>query len=435
MSKGFVQGCVLFFFFFIGIFLIEGAEKPTFSAASTDGRLLISLPRIISFDPHPSIAEFQGDIAYRGSRVTGSVEFLEKWETKGENPCLKEIGFKIKLLKNGAEFQNFEFPLKQLETKKIKKGGMLAESKSGDLGVNIVLDHSQVIGKTLTGISFTVNLFDFGTEETSQLEETSVPPVPSTTMASSSTLPSPQTVGNVLEFAFRFSRKADALPDKNASTKIMLYKQALSVVPSSETSKEAQDFIQETTDKIASLKRGLPSGPRSVVASAPVASTGYSEKHVPSVEVKNLYDSAKKLFAKNQEPEARDLLRKALEKDPLFYEGWVLLGKNAFSNRKYSKAGEAFEKAVSLRDDDSDSGLYYFKSAYYLGETEKGLEKLIGMVKRYPQSNSSKIALGEAYFQAANLPLCEEMCVSIIQNDPENVQAKKLLERAREKMR
>ncbi len=152
-------------------------------------------------------------------------------------------------------------------------------------------------------------------------------------------------------------------------------------------------------------------------------------------EAVTLYSQAQSFFAQDKGPEAREALRRAIEIAPDYREALILLGDNAYSNRKYARAKEAFEKVVSLDEKDADSLLKFFKAGYYLGEGSEAVLKLAAAKDRHPDDLKLKMAFAEASFQLGDLINAETACVEILNMNAGHSQAKDLLERVRKHLR
>jgi tetratricopeptide (TPR) repeat protein len=148
-------------------------------------------------------------------------------------------------------------------------------------------------------------------------------------------------------------------------------------------------------------------------------------------EAVTLFKHAQTLLAQNKGPEGREALRKALDIAPDYRDALILLGDNAYENRKYNRAKEAFDKVISLNDRDADSLLKYFKACYYNGEGPQAILRLAEINNSYPNDNSIKFAVAQAYFQLGDMVNAESLCNQILAANPGNFNARDLLERVK----
>ncbi len=236
----------------------------------------------------------------------------------------------------------------------------------------------------------------------------------------------------------RLAKTADSLPDKNKKTKISLYKKALLATPEPGSSPAADSFRKTIEQKIAALGGSvIQEQPEPKVAPVkyepayPIKSTKQPEQPANKVapSAKNLYSQARTLLAQGKGPEGREALRQALAIAPDYYDALVLLGDNAFENRKFSRAKDAFSSALAQNDKDSETILKYFKACYYMGEGSDAINYLVEIKNRYPRNNRIKLTVSEAYFQLGDLPNARQLCEEVISANPGNYQAKDLLQR------
>lgn len=403
------------------------------------GNVLHSFARMISFDPHPTVIEPLGPniLNVNGKKVSYVIEFLEGWETKGAHPNLKELGFIVQMMIDGREAKRFTPPKTPLDAKKLKKGDVLFADSLDDLSVNILVDEKKVQGKALTEVVVMGQLLarntgnDSGKPTSGEPGERAIAPEPIL-----EPITSPPPVANSgFELAKRLAEKADAMPETSSTGKLILYKKALAAAPADSDDPQVNAFVTAMAEHV-SLLEGQTTA-KTIVRSANPAGSSASRPsaYQPAPEVQALYDSALQQFALQKEAEGRDFLRKAVEKDPQFHAAWFQLAKNAFANSRHARVKEAAEKALALKDDDLDSAVLFFKSCYYLGEAESGLEKISALVQKYPKNGQARLALAEAYFQAGDLPASQEICEKLVAESRSAGRAGELLQKVRERMK
>ncbi|MGM0599219.1 MAG: tetratricopeptide repeat protein [Candidatus Rifleibacteriota bacterium] len=390
---------------------------PAFSAQQ-------SFSRLFSYDPHPSTAVFPEQMPVNNTLADIEVRFYENWNSKTSPETINQIYFEVSARKNGRK-------LVAKNTEKIninpglQKGSNLTTLNLENLKFQADLSE---LKKTKSGVTdltikFSVTYDSADMQKAAQnLENQSAAPD--------------------LSLCRRFAKKADVLPAKNIKGKISLYKKALMVAPPASHSNLARQFRAEVNRKLKALN--APADAQSTVAkpqqhtsvktfSQPVQ-TSVSKKQDPSTSNLNpraveLFKQAKTLLAKNQGPEGRQALRQALDLEPDYYDAIVLLGDNAFENRKFVRAKEAFDQALKLNNKDADIMLKYFKACYYKGEGATAIERLQGIQRNNPNDSGINLALAESYFQLGDLPNAEELCNKVLQKNPSNYKAKNLLER------
>ncbi|HNV71499.1 MAG TPA: tetratricopeptide repeat protein [Candidatus Ozemobacteraceae bacterium] len=419
--------------------------------------------RMLGFDPHPMLTEYLQDSPKNilGRPMTFTVETEETW--KAEPVSLQEIGFQVKVLSQGQLVQTLRVPRKALKTRDAKPGALLGEVSDGDLAVRFLVAEAQVEGGRLVELTYDGRLLarEAGVSTSSPVPVTSevgqppepakvpvLPPVvatpPVVTETSGVLAPAPEspetpvglTTGtDIPSVVTRLLEKAYSLPPEQEKVRLSLLRKALAMLgdvqqPGPEVERLVKD-LQNRTAGVDAVPANVPASGSAQIELAPVtASTdGVSD------EARTLYDQAVRAFALGQEPEARDCLRRAVEKAPGYHQAWVLLGKNALANSKYARAQEAFQQAVSLRGDDVESGVGFFKACYYLGDAEKGLELLKGLVSRNPQALLAREALAEAYYQAGDLESCLIECRQILDRDPKNTRIQDLFARTSQRMK
>jgi len=405
---------------------------------------LATVTRMLGFEPHPSTIDVPGPLMLQGKPFTAAIELLETWDADRAVPVIRKLGFKLKLFSNGSEAEVVELPAQPIEAKSLKKGTVFASGTGKAVGLKVTTLESTGKGKNISAITLDFAVTSTGEES----QQASAPSALPATDAAAVPIETPVPTGDdatVVRMARTFVARADAMPAAAVSGKALLYRKALSTLPTELDSTDVALLRAEINGKLEALRpAGAPATAPSLSAatetdatvSAPSLSSPITrERHEPSAEAKSLFEQAQKAFDRQEEPAARDFLRRATEKDPAYFEAWLLLGKNAVGNSKYARAKEALEKALSLRPDDAEAGALHFKACYYLGEGETGIEKLFGMVGRKPDLLAPRMALADAYYQMGDLPLCEEQCLAILDRFPGNDRARDLLAKARARMK
>ncbi|HNW34927.1 MAG TPA: hypothetical protein PKM25_08350 [Candidatus Ozemobacteraceae bacterium] len=404
---------------------------------------LASVTRMIGFEPHPSSIDVPGAFSLGGKAVSARIDLLETWNAERDVPSLEKLGFRLHLQSAGTDASIVELPVQQVDVKKLKKGGVFAAGAGEAAGLTVIINDIQKQGKRVIGLTLDFSLRSSGDRFT-RADDPTIVPSEHGQIASSAISPQAVSFTGSLQIARQIAAKADAMPDAAASGRAMLYRKALSALPNEADSTQTAVFRAEITGKIDALRPAPVADPAAQTSTETVSPATFvpslsadtsRERHDVSTEVKDLFLQAQKAFDRQDEPAARDCLRRATEKDPAFFEAWFLLGKNAVANSKYARAKESLEKALLLRGDDAEAGTLYFKACYYLGEGESGIEKLVGMTGRKPAAFAARMALADAYYQSGDLPLCEEQCLILLDTFPGNAQARGLLAKTREKMK
>lgn len=403
---------------------------------------LATVTRMLGFEPHPSAIDLPGQFMLQGKPVSASIELLETWDTDRSTPVIQKLGFRLRLFSNGTEAEVVELPAQPIDSKKLKKGSVLATGTGKAVGMKVTALEVTGKGKNVSALTLDFAVISTGEE----MNQASEPSVSSATGTATASEPAPAPTG--VDAAFiRMARtlvtRADEMPATAISGKVLLYRKALTVLPAELDTTDIALLRTEINGKLEALQpaaaqaapTSASAAPENIATAPSLSSPVTRERHEPSAEAKSLFERALKAFDRQEEPVARDFLRQATEKDPTYFEAWLLLGKNAVGNSKYARAKEALEKALSLRPDDAEAGSLYFKSCYYLGEGEIGIEKLIGIVGRKPDVLAPRMALADAYYQMGDLPLCEEQCLAILDTFPGNDRARDLLVKARERMK
>lgn len=437
LKKVSIISCAIYLCFFLPSFFHAA------HAADETAAPLATITRMLGFEPHPSIIDVPGRFMFQGKPVSAGIELLEIWNPNRSVPALEKLGFKLRLFSGSDEVAVVDIPAQPVNAKKIKKDGVLATGAGNAAGLTVIARQIEAQGKHVSGL--TLDFIIRATGEDLKASGEPAPGLSGTAPAASDTQPpaSSQTFENSIRISKTFAGRADAMAANAVSGKALLYRKALTALPAEADSPEIAALRAEITAKLEAIQSSpakVPATPAPAVVSATASTPSLSsstvpERHVPSAEVKSLFEQAQKAFDRQEDPAARDFLRQATEKDPAYFEAWLLLGKNAVGNSKYARAREALETALSLRNDDAEAGALYFKACYYLGEAEIGIEKLFGMVGRKPDAYAPRMALADAYYQAGDLPMCEEQCLLILDKFPGNDRARDLLAKTRERMK
>jgi tetratricopeptide (TPR) repeat protein len=383
-----------------------------------------TLARLFSYDPHPATAMFAEKVPFNGQMADIEIRFTETWNEKKDSANISAISFTISALKSGQILGSANTSTVKI-TPALGNGQSLGEATLGNLKFKATFESLEKNSDGVTDVTVMFSLVydteDLNAARNAEADQSSM---------SSMTL------------CTSLAKKADALPDKNAKTKIALYQKALISAPPATMSPAAAEFRTMVENKIAALGGKTETSDKPVekpinikpVIAPPISrpsapATQKTEKSAVSPQARTLYQEAQSLFNQNKGPEAREALRKALEIEPNYYDALVLLGDNAFANRKYSRAKEAFDKAINIENQDADTLLKFFKACYYLGEGSTAIERIATVHNQYPQNKNIALALSEGYFQLGDLPNARSLCEQVLQSDPANLQAKDLLKR------
>jgi len=375
------------------------------------GNIEQTLVRTISYDPHPSTAAFADKVPFNGDLIDLEVEFHETWKEIKDYALLSQISFTLKTLKNGAV--SGEVASKKLTLDKIKKGQTLETLALGEINLTINVDEIQKKGNGITDITLTFKASypEASLHTVSEQQSEKQPPIS-------------------LTLARKLAEKAESMPDSNPQAKTALFKKALAAAPMPDSSPEAAAFYLAINDKIELLKAKMPEKGAAVSNKAVTVSENLPapDKSV-NAEAKELLKQARSFFAQEKGPEGREALRKALEIAPDFHEALIVLGDNNFSNRRYARSKEAYDKALGLLDRDSETLLKYFKACYYLGEGAEAIIRLENANRKFLNDKRIRFALAEAYFQLGDLTSSQAVCSDILNSEPTNVRAVDLMSR------
>lgn len=396
-----------------------------------------SLARLFSYDPHPATAIFPDKAPFKGQTADIEIKFNETWVEKKDSANISAIAFTVSAIKGSAVLGSAETAKFQLNPG-LNKGQIIGEANLGNIFFKATLDSLEKNKDGVTDLTVVFSIA-YNNEDLSQAQKAEAD----------------QSGASSLDLSLQLEKKADAIPDKNKKVKTGLYQKALLAAPEASTSPMAAEFrarienkinslggqitaaetpvapkLQEpvkaeTNDKIADTKP--PVSPTATVVAVKPASTPEQSKVNPQATA--LFQQAKSQLAQGKGPEGREALRKALEIAPDFHDALVLLGDNAFENRKFARAKEAFDKALNQNERNSDVMLKYFKACYYLGEGSAAVERISAAKSRNPQDTRITQTLAEACFQLGDLPNARIYCEEVLQKSPADTKANDLLKR------
>ena len=408
------------------------------SAVSVSGQNIEQkITRLFSFDPHPMVAEFSEPVPYKGEFLKHEVLFHETWKNSGGKDYLQSIHFTLNVVQAGKTIASASTT--PFTTGKLKKAQQIAETSIGTTQLTVTVEDFSKSGPGIAELTLT---FKLSCPEV-KIEKAEAK------VANSKT-------STALDLCRKLAERASQIPAANAGARLSLYKKALAAAPTAVSSPEAAEFHASIGKLIADIEQKGSAKPESVATASPVEESQTPATTSPSTtasitpelsapatrstgavasEATALYRQAQSLFAQDKGPEAREALRRAIEISPDYRDALILLGDNAYSNRKYAKAREAFEKVISLDETDADSLLKFFKAAYYLGEGSEAVLKLAAAKDRRPDDLRLKMAFAEASFQLGDLINAEAVCIEILNVNAGHSQARDLLERVRKHLK
>lgn len=408
-------------------------------AFASDQRVEQKFTRLFSFDPHPMVAEFPEPVPYKGEFLKHEVLFHETWKSGSGKEYLESIHFTLNILQSGKVIASSSTA--PFNTGKLKKGQQIAETSIGTTRLTAFVEDFSKTGPGIAELTLTFKLS-----------------YPEVKVEKAEAKVANFKTSTALDLCRKLADRASQIPAENSGARLSLYRKALAAAPAASSSPEAAEFHASIGQLIAEIeqKGAVKTAPAPVIApveesqppaeseaspaaptKAPVTVVPAKTKAIDTVapEAVTLYSQAQSLFAQDKGPEAREALRRAIEIAPDYREALILLGDNAYSNRKYARAKEAFEKVVNLDEKDADSLLKFFKAGYYLGEGSEAVLKLAAAKDRHPDDLKLKMAFAEASFQLGDLINAETACVEILNVNAGHSQAKDLLERVRKHLR
>ncbi len=421
--------------FSIIVFLVIILSTVSASAQNIEQKIA----RLFSFDPHPMVAEFPEPVPYKGEFLKHEVLFHETWKSGAGKEYLESIHFTLNIIQSGRAVASAS--TEPFTTVKLKKGQQIAETSIGTTQLAVFVEDFSKSGPGIAELTLTFKLSY--PEVKVEKAEAKIANLKTST---------------ALDLCRKLADRASQIPAENAGARLSLYKKALAAAPAAASSPEAAEFHASIGSLIAGIEQKDTIKPEPASATKPVeeppppagaeASSAAPEKTpetaIPAEtksagtvapEAVALYRQAQSLFAQDKGSEARDALRKAIEIAPDYRDALILLGDNAYSNRKYARAREAFEKVISLDETDADSLLKFFKASYYLGEGAEAVLKLAAAKEKHPNDLKLKMAFAEASFQLGDLINAETACVEILNVNAGHSQAKDLLERVRKHLK
>lgn len=410
------------------------------SAVSASGQNIEQkITRLFSFDPHPMAAEFAEPVPYKGEFLQHEVLFHETWKSGAGKEYLESIHFTLNIVQSGNVIASASTA--PFTTVKLKKGQQIAETSIGTTRLAVFIEDFSKTGPGLAELTLTFKLSY--PEVKVEKAEAKIANLKTST---------------ALDLCRKLAERANQIPVENVGARLSLYKKALAAAPTAASSPEAAEFHASIGKLIADIEQKRSPQAEPAPTSAPAeepqktattessstTESKASEAAAPAAtkqpgtvapEATALYRQAQSLFAQDKGPEAREALRRAIEIAPDYREALILLGDNAYSNRKYAKAREAFEKVISLDEKDADSLLKFFKAGYYLGEGSEAVLKLAAAKDKHPDDLRLKMAFAEASFQLGDLINAEAACIEILNLNAGHSQAKDLLERVRKHLK
>jgi len=170
------------------------------------------------------------------------------------------------------------------------------------------------------------------------------------------------------------------------------------------------------------------------------ASSANSQVSVPEQGDAQSYVAQGDEFLKNdQDAEAAESFRRAVEKDQEYAEGYLKLGlaynalnKDEDAEKAYKSAVEAYEKRI--RKDSKDARAFYeMGQAYYrMGKYEDASRALKQATKLEPENSDALYELGMAQSKLARYDEAVNSLGKAVELDPDNYRAVEALEKAQD---
>ncbi len=406
--------------------------------------------RMFSYDPHPTSVDFSEPVIFNGESLKHRVVFHETWKSVKDKDFLQTINFTIQAMK-GSEVVS-SASTAPFTVSKLTKGQKAGETKLGETVLTVTIDEFVKSGSGITDLTLTFKIENPQSTAGQAVEKPVEKLAEKGDEIVKTSIPAGTKTSAALYFCQKLAERAAEMPAENVVARLSLLKKALAAAPLAESSPDAADFRARIGKQISELEGNQTSSPKasspedkvaptpvSTGASAPEpnsppagkpdATAATAAKSAVDPSAQQLYLSAKTLFAQDKGPEGREALRKALEIAPDYIDALVLQGENAYSNRKYARAREAFEKAINLNEKNADVLLKYFKACYYMGEGMEGMLRLTAVKDKFPNDTSFKFSACEAYFQLGDLINAEAVCNEILNISPESSRAKDLMQR------
>ena len=133
--------------------------------------------------------------------------------------------------------------------------------------------------------------------------------------------------------------------------------------------------------------------------------------------------------------EAQAILDRNKKKEDPFVDDMIgkkhdELGDLYFDNERYEEALEQFYKAKNLVDEKTPISLKIVKCYQELGNRQRAQKELISIIEEYPHFLEGRLMLGKMYLQEGRTINAVEMWESVILRDPDNSEARRLLQSA-----
>lgn len=142
------------------------------------------------------------------------------------------------------------------------------------------------------------------------------------------------------------------------------------------------------------------------------------------------YEEGRKVF-----DEARELLdRQTAQEDPYINERFSIkhdeLGEMYFQHSRFKEALEQYFKSLALSNRKPELTMKIVECFLRVGETEKALRELRGLIKEYPGFLSARVRLGRILYDMGEVAEAIEHWEAITRRDPSHSEAQRLLRQA-----